>query len=347
MRFKAAVLTAPKKFEVQEVEIPPIGPNEMLVKIEACGICMSEMAYYLGQTKEKYPMMIGHEPAGTVVEVGKNVNEFWGDFKPGDRITGTAGIDASKGPTAMMGGCFAEYGVVNFSCKGYPPNNFVKIPDGIPVEYALGEPLRACVNISRACENLFGDYIFIVGCGFMGLATICGLAGRGGNFKELIACDLEENRLKLAKESGATITLNPNDVDVAKEVMRITKGRGVDVSIEAVGHAPALQLASEVTKRSLGSGTRAKLIILGWHHVPETYDLTQWIKGQVIHSAHPSFSLNQTEDLEIAMWALQQGIYPMEKLITHRFKLEDTERGFELSRSRADNFFKGVVMPHM
>jgi threonine dehydrogenase-like Zn-dependent dehydrogenase len=333
MRCKAAFLTAPKKFEIREIELPPIEPDQMLVKVAGCGVCLSEMSTYLGTAPlAPYPTRLGHEPAGIVEEVGANVE----DYEPGDRVTGFY--------FTPMIGSFAEYSIVDFKTpqvmegwKIYP--TLVKVPDEIPLEYALGEPFTCTVNIARACEPRFGDYAFIVGCGFMGLSVIAGIAQRG--LKELIACDLMDSRLELAKELGATVTLNPKKVDVVKEVMAITNDRGVDVSIEGTGHSPGMQLASKVCKVG-----QALLVVFGWHMTPETYNFYDWIKGQRIYSAHPPFSnFELQENLERVMWAIEKGIYPAEKLITHKFKLEDIGKAFEMAHSRSDGYIKGVVMP--
>jgi threonine dehydrogenase-like Zn-dependent dehydrogenase len=261
-----------------------------------------------------------------VVEVGKNVK----DFKKGDRITGVFG-----------GGSFAEY--VAFEPGVTPAAGrrpiIAKIPDGIPVEYAMGEPLMCLMSIARCTNPEIGDYVFQVGCGFMGLGVIAGVAHP--KLREYIVCDLEDWRLKLAKELGATITLNPREVDVVEEVMKITDGRGVDVAIEAVGHPPGIKLVGAVIK----SG-RGKIIAVGWHQAPDTYELFDWIKSPIIYSPQGSgMSIDPQSELTRAMWALQKGIYPMEKLVTHKYKLEDINKAFQDNLGRTPGYIKGVVMP--
>ena len=329
---KAAFIVAPRKFEIRDIEMPTISENEMLVKVEACGVCSSDMPGYLDSVGEEmrkrmpFPRRSGHEPSGTVVEVGKNVK----GFRVGDRITGF-----------FASGCYAEYVAFDPSDRTARGHGFIieKIPDGIPVEHALGEPLMSLVSIARTANPEMGDFVFQIGCGFMGLGIIAGVAHP--KLREYIVCDLDDSRLKLAGELGATITLNPQKVDVVAEVMKITGGRGVDVAIEVVGHPPGMKMVGDVLKNN-----RGRIIAVGWHQSPDTYELFSWIKSPIIYSPQGiGMSTDYQSELTRAMWALQKGIYPMEKLVTHRYKLEDIGQAFEDNVNRTPGYIKGVVMP--
>ena len=329
---KVAFIVAPKKFEIREVPLPRITEDEILVKIEACGVCSSDMPGYTDSVSEEmkkrmpFPRRAGHEPAGTVVEVGKNVK----GFKAGDRITGYFAND-----------CYAEYVTCNPADRLARGHGSIieKIPDGIPFEHALGEPLMSLVSIARTTNPELGDYVFQVGCGFMGLGVIAGVAHP--KIREYIVADLDENRLKLARELGATRTLNPNKVNVTAEVMRITEGRGVDVAIEVVGHPPGLKVVGEVIKNN-----RAKIIAVGWHQAPDTYELFNWIKSPIIYSPQGiGMSTDHQGELQRALWAIQKGIFPMKKLVTHTYKLEDIDKAFQDNLKRTPGYIKGVIMP--
>jgi len=325
---KAAFIVAPRKFEIREIPMPEITENEMLVKIEACGVCSSDMPPYLdtGVMKRPFPRRAGHEPAGTVAEVGKNVK----GFKAGDRITGFWPAD-----------CYAEYTACNPTDREARGHGSVieKIPDGIPFEHALGEPLMSIVSITRTTTPEFGDFVFQVGAGFMGLGVIAGVSNP--KIREYIVADLDDNRLKLAKELGATITLNPAKVDVVKEVMKITNNRGVDVAIEVVGHPPGVKMVGDVIKTN-----RAKIIMVGWHQSPDTYELFSWIKCPIIYSPQGiGMSTDYQSELHRALWAVQKGIFPMKKLVTHKYKLEDIQKAFEDNVNRTPGYIKGVIVP--
>jgi threonine dehydrogenase-like Zn-dependent dehydrogenase len=339
MRMRAAVLVKPRKFEIQEVEIPPLKPTQMLVRVKSCGICHSSMANYLGQgtnwmgTPLELPLppgAPGHEPVGVVEEVGEEVKKF----KIGDKVTG---MGFTPG--------FAEYSVVDFAGTMWGGKLFtpmvVKVPDNIPVEYGIGEPIKCCATIARHSRVKFGDYVFVAGSGYMGLLIIAGLASKG--LSELIACDLIDSRLKLAKELGATVTLNSKEVDVVKEVESITDGKMCDVAIEGIGHPAGVTLTSKVIKDSPPPGT---IILYGYHAVPDNYDLSMWgPKAPLIISLHPAYSPDQMRDLEISMKAVEKGIYPVEKLITHKWKLEEINEAHEAAYKSPplEGYIKGIV----
>ncbi len=329
---KAAFIVAPRKMEIRDVEMPTIDDDQMLVKVEACGVCTSDMASYLDSysedVKKRMPMprRVGHEPAGTVIEVGKNVSEY----KEGDRVTGIFGM-----------GCFAEYVV----CSPYDTTMrghgtiVGKIPDGIPMEHAIGEPMMCLMSIARTTTPELGDTVFQVGAGFMGLGVIAGVASP--KLREYIVADLEDWRLDLARELGATITLNPNKVNVVEEVMKLTGGKGVDIAIEVVGHPPSMKMVGDVIKNN-----RGKIIAVGWHQAPDTYELQSWIKSPIIYSPQGiGMSIDPHSELPRVLWAIQKGIYPMDKLITNIYSLEEIGQAFEDNLGRTPGYIKGVVMP--
>lgn len=328
---KGASLVGPRKFEIQDVELHPLTPTQMLVKIKSCGLCHSELGRYLGRgtlwagQPLRYPDRLGHEPAGVVEEVGNEVE----GFEPGDKVTGMG-----------FGSSFAEYGVVDFGNPRRMPM-IVKAPDNVPIELCLGEPIKCCVTIARYSQVKFGDYVFVAGCGFMGLLVIANLASRG--LSEIIACDLIDERLRLAKELGATLTLNARETDVVKEVEAATDGKMCDVAFEGIGRPAGVSLTGRVIKNSPPPGI---VVLYGYHAWPDSYDLSMWgPKAPLVISLHPAHSPDQMRDLEIAMKAVKKGYYPLEKLITHRYRLEEIGSGFEALVNPPNGFIKGIVTP--
>ncbi|MBN1321128.1 MAG: alcohol dehydrogenase catalytic domain-containing protein [Thermoleophilia bacterium] len=332
---RAAFIVAPRMWQIREVPTPQITDNEMLVKVEACGVCSSDMTAYKDSYGEEmkranpFPRRAGHEPAGTVVEVGRLV----GGFNVGDRITGYFSDDA-----------YCEYVAVDpthFATHRGHPYVIERIPDGIPFEHALGEPLMSCMSIARTTTPEFGDYVFQIGAGFMGLGIIAGVSSP--KLREYIVVDLDDSRLELARGLGASVILNPSKVDVVAEVMKLTKGRGVDVAIEVVGHPIGIKTTGDVIKTN-----RAKVILVGWHQAPNTYELFNWIKCPIVYSPQGiGMSTDYQSELERAMWALDKGIFPMERLVTHKYGLEDIGQAFEDNLGRAPGYIKGVIMPFM
>lgn len=331
MKMKAAVLVSPGRIEIQEVELPALTPTQVLVRIKACGLCHSELGRYQGTGTMwlgeplTYPLRFGHEPAGVVEEVGSAVE----GLKPGDRVTGI-GFKRS----------FAEYAIIDVASKELV-TGIVKVPDGIPIEYCISEPIKCCTGIVRYSQIKFGDYAFVAGCGFMGLLVIANLASRG--LGAIIACDLLDSRLQLAKEMGATVTLNSSAVDVVREVEAITGGRMCDVVFEGIGKPVGVALTSKVIRNSPPPGN---IVLYGYHARPDIYDLSLWgPKAPVILSLHPEHSPDQKRDLEIAMQAIARGLYPLEKLISHRYQLEETGKGFEALVNPPEGYIKGIVTP--
>jgi len=316
---KYAELRAPGTFVLKEEQIS-ITDDQVLVKVLVSGICKYDLSYYKG-ILGTFPRSIGHEPTGIVELVGQRVTQF----KPGDRVTGlfTPGL-YQKG--------FATYAV------GYP-QYLIKVPDNVPLEYALGEPLKCATTILRSAPPEFGDYVLVMGCGFMGLLVLSGLIGQGPEM--IIAADINDDRLAIAAELGATVTLNPQRGDFEREVAKLTDGHGIDIVFELTGYPEPVQLAAHTLRPH-----RAKFVLGGWHGVPHTYNLRCWTHpGAIVLCPHPQFSLDPMDDLRRAMQGLARGIFPMDKLVTHRFALDDIQEAFELAERGGEGYIKGIVLP--
>ena len=310
-----AELVEPGKLVIKEEQLT-FDDDQILIRITHCGLCQYDGAYYRGFIGQP-PLRLGHEPVGVVEAVGHNVY----DFKPGDRVTGLfAHLQA-----------FATYGLAE-------PQQLVMVPDHIPSEQALAEPLKCISTILRTAPPEFGDHVLVIGCGFMGLLVIAGLIGQAP--ASLIAVDLRADRLKLARQIGATHTLNSADPDFLDKVSEITSGHGTDVVFEVTGHPVAVELAAKTMRRG-----RARYALAGWHGRPGTYTLRNWTtKGAVILSAHPAYSLDPWDDMCRAMAGLGRGVFPMGKLITHRFSLDEIQTAFEMMIEGTDGYIKGVVV---
>jgi threonine dehydrogenase-like Zn-dependent dehydrogenase len=311
-----AELVEPGKFALKEEEIS-LTDDQVLIRITHCGVCQYDGAYYHGYVGQP-PVRLGHEPVGVVEAVGPNVQ----GFKPGDRVTGLfAHLKA-----------FATYAIAE-------PEELVKVPDHVPSEQALLEPLKCIVTILRTAPPEFGDHVLVMGCGFMGLLVIAGLVGRG--VASLIAVDRQGERLKLAQEFGATHALNAQEPDFLQQVQEITQGHGTDVVFEVAGHPEAVELAVKTMRRG-----RGRYALAGWHGKPGTYTLRNWTtRGAILLPAHPAYSLDPMDDARRAMDGLARGVFPMDRLITHRFALDEVQMAFETMASGADGYIKGVIIP--
>ena len=313
-----AELRAPREFALGEEQLD-INDDQVLVRVVVCGICKYDLNYFTG-ILGAFPQRMGHEATGIVEQVGRSVTEL----KPGDRVTGFFQ------PGTMRG--FATYIV------GYP-QYVVKVPEHVPLEQAIVEPLKCVSTILRAASPEFGDYVLVMGCGFMGLSVLAGLTGQGPEM--IIAADINDDRLAMAADLGASVTLNPRKCDFLAEVEKLTRGHGIDVAIEVVGKPEAVELAAKTVRHG-----RARYVLAGWHGIPATYNLRLWTHpGAIIHCAHPAYSLDQMDDLRRAVNGLARGIFPMDRLITHRFRLDEIQEAFELAERGGEGYIKGVILP--
>lgn len=327
----SAKLVGPKKFKIMEVELPPLIEGEVLIEIISCGICSSEFPIYNGDLintpgvsfrYKKYPADLGHEVVGKIVDIGKGVK----NFEIGDLVTGMT-----------YSGCgFAQY-------MNEKSVNLVKIPKNIKIktENILGEPIMAIVNILRQIVPDFGDDILIVGDGFMSLLTIAGLSHYP--ISKLIVVGHHENRLSLAKNFGATNVINSKKSNAYEEVMNITNKKGVEVSIEFAGTSESLRLAASLCKAK----SRAKLVLAASYNNDMPFTIGNYLQNRapIIIPAYPNQSLNKISDMKNGLWGLEKGIFPIEKLITHKFKLSEINKAMEIAMTRHNGYIKGIILP--
>ncbi|QDV27427.1 zinc-dependent alcohol dehydrogenase [Aureliella helgolandensis] len=256
---KAMLLSEYKKLEIVDMPQPEIGHNELLIKVRACGICGSDIHGWDGSTGRRVPpLVMGHEAAGVVEKVGSQVT----GFQVGDHLTfdstvscGTCGA-CRKGSINLcenrqvLGvscdefrrhGAFAEYVVV-------PQNICYALPKDLPFEHAaLIEAVSIAVHAANRSAIKLGDTAVVVGSGMIGLLVV--QAVRLAGCARVIAVDLEDSKLEIAKSLGADFTLNPKSCDVVAEVKKLTGGQGADVAFEVVGATPTVKTAIESTRK--------------------------------------------------------------------------------------------------
>lgn len=249
---KALVLQEYMKFEYTDIPEPSIAPDEVLIRVKACGICGSDVHGMDGSSGRRIPpIVMGHEASGIIEKIGAHVH----DWKPGDRVT----FDS----TIYCGEChFCRKGMINLcdnrrvlgvSCEDYRQNGafaeFVAVPQHIlyrvPNEVsfeqaAMVEALSVAFHAVERTPISINDTAVVVGAGMIGLLIIQSLRLSGCG--KIIAVDLEQTRLDMAKQLGADITLNSSQVDVPAEVFKLTDNRGADLAFEVVGIQTTLQM---------------------------------------------------------------------------------------------------------
>lgn len=256
---KAMLLSEYKKLDIVDMPMPEVGANDLLVQVRACGICGSDIHGWDGSSgRRKPPLVMGHEAAGIVAEVGTNVS----NFAIGDRVTFDSTVSCGACSYCRRGsinlcenrqvlgvscdefrrhGAFAEYVVV-------PQNISYKLPEDLPFEHAaLIEAVSIAVHAANRTPVQLGDTAVVVGSGMIGLLVVQAI--RLAGCSRVIAVDLEDSKLEIAKSLGADIGLNPKQVDVVAEVKRLTHGKGADVSLEVVGATPTVKTAIDCTRK--------------------------------------------------------------------------------------------------
>jgi len=256
---KALVLRDYMTLVYEEVPRPRIAPDEVLVRVAACGICGSDVHGLDGSTgRRQPPLIMGHEASGVVEEAGPEVR----GFAAGDRVTFDSTIyrlddwytrrglyNLSDGRMVLgvspgeyrRDGAFAEYVAV-------PGHILYRVPDAVGFEQAaMVEPVAVATHAVGLTPVAVGDTAVVVGAGMIGLCLVQVLRAAGCG--RVLAVDVEEERLALARQLGADAGLDPARGDVAKEVAEATEGRGADVAFEAVGIAATVKTAIDCVRR--------------------------------------------------------------------------------------------------
>jgi 6-hydroxycyclohex-1-ene-1-carbonyl-CoA dehydrogenase len=267
---KAAVFTeAGRPLEVTEVPTPIPGPGEALIRVAGCGLCHTDLHYidHGVKTFKPPPIILGHEAAGTIEALADDV----ADRSVGDRVLIPAVLSCGRcrfcregrenicEDLVMLGnnmdGAYAELVTV-------PAAELVEVPDGLALEQAcviadaISTPYHAVKNRGRV---QMGDTVAVVGCGGVGLNLVQCATVAGG---QVIAIDLSEERLELARRLGATEAINPEGIERLDKHVRGRTGGGVDVAFEAVGTPATIQLAFSLVRKG------GRLCVLGYSHEP-------------------------------------------------------------------------------
>jgi L-iditol 2-dehydrogenase len=250
---KALTLTEYKHFVYGDAPNPQIADDEVLVRVRTCGICGSDVHGMDGSTgRRRPPIIMGHEAAGVIAEVGRQVK----DWKQGDRVT----FDS----TIFCGACwYCQRGLINLcdhrrvmgvSCEDYrqhgafaeyvalPQRILYALPESVSFEQAaMVEPVSVAVHAVERTPVSLGCTAVVMGAGIIGLLAVQALRAAGCG--KIIAVDLEPEKLKLALTLGADVSLKADERNVVEEVRSLTHGRGADVALEAIGLSPTINTA--------------------------------------------------------------------------------------------------------
>ena len=336
---KAAVFSGPGRIEPREVETPKIGDNDILLKVGAgtmCGTDLKILANGHFKIREGQELILGHEFAGEIAQVGRNVS----GYRQGQRVAVGPNVGCGTCRYCRMGkthlcpdyeafgisrdGAFAEYVLIHD--KAIQQSNLVPMSEGVSFEEAaLAEPLSCCYNAYRSVDTRAGDKVLIIGLGPMGILhlQLQKLAGAG----TVMVADISDTRLGMAEGYAPDVLINSSKEDLEKAVMRHTGGIGADVIITAVP-VPAIQQQSVRMAARLG-----RINLFGG--MPKGKELVE-INTNLIH--YNGIVLTGTtgaslEDYERALRLIEQGKIEVKSLITKRFPVEEIKAAFEYAGS--------------
>jgi len=342
-RMKVAVMNGIGKMGFVERDIPKTGDGEVLVKLEYVGICGSDLHYYetgrIGNYIVEPPFVLGHEPGGTVVEVGKNVTHL----KVGDRVALEPGKTCGKChfcrtgqynlcpdviffATPPVDGVFQEY-------VAHEAGLCFKLPENVStLEGALIEPLAVGFHAANQGGAHAGQTAVVMGSGCIGLVTMMALKASG--VSNVYVVDIMQKRLEKAMELGATGVINAREQDVLQTVKELTGGLGCDLAIETAGTEITTQQCIHMTKKG------ANIVLVGYSasgtmNLPMSLALDKELTFKTIFRYRHIYPM--------AIDAVANGKVNLKGIVTNYFELDDIQNAMDVSvRNKAD-IVKSVV----
>lgn len=327
---KAGVFNPNGKIKIEEKEIPVPSSEEVLIKVKACGVCMTDVYISKGELGLSEPVVLGHEFSGVIKEVGEKVS----DFREGDRV--------AVNPTVSCGKCtFCQKGRTNLCPSAISLGGAAKmVRDGGFQEYALVpqenlglldsdtsflegtfvEPLGCAIHGVERTDISIGDEVLLIGAGPMGLLLLQLLVSRGA--AKVLVSELKSERRRLAKNLGATLVINPRDTNLIEKINQT--GLGVNLAIEAVGKTDTIAEALKCISRG------GKLEIFGVPPKNSTISLnifsTYFDEIEIIGSyAITKKSFRQSLSL------LNSHRIKTEALVSHEIPLRDLVKAIEMT----------------
>ncbi len=343
-RMRAVIKARPGPgLELAEVDVPQIGPRDVLIKVRAASICGTDLHIYnwdpWAQSRIKPPLIIGHEFCGDVVAVGEEVhNVKVGDYVSAEShiVCGTcAYCRTGRGHlcpnTQIIGvdrdGAWAEYVAI-------PAENAWPNPPTVPPHIAtLEENFGNAVHTAFAVD-LRAKKVLVTGCGPVGVMAIA--VARAIGARAIYATDISDYRLNLARKMGADVTINARREDVVACIMELTEGEGVDAWLEMSGAPSAIEQGFQVLKPG------GEVAMLGLPPEPMSFDLNNWVifKGATIHGI---IGRRLWETWFQMRGLLRSGAVNLETIVTHKFPLEEFEKALETMASGESG--KVVLIP--
>ncbi|MBF0276686.1 MAG: alcohol dehydrogenase catalytic domain-containing protein [SAR324 cluster bacterium] len=348
----AAVLMGPNQVELQEVETPSPGPADVLIRVETCAVCSTDVSLIAKPFAGQPPygdFIIGHEYAGVVVALGETVDEF----KLGDRVAVEAHLGCSRCRNCRRGNYTSCLNHGNRK-KGHRANGFTtnggdaqyvinhintvyKIPDTLSFEEAALVTNLGCVLYGFETMGGFvvGDNVAVIGPGPLGLISIQAAKALGAGRTFLVG--RRDAPLQIGKANGADRVININKEDAAEVIREETDGVGADIVFESSGNQSGLDLAVKVAKRM------GQILLLGFAHEPIPADFAELaLNNKSIHTVRGESWANVGRAVSL----LKQQKVNLRPLVTHSFPLSQIDEAYKTYTERKDGAIKVVVKPN-
>lgn len=342
-KMKTAVMLGIGQMGFEERKIPKPLDNEVLVKLEYVGICGSDLHYYetgaIGNYIVQPPFVLGHEPGGTVIEVGKNVHYL----KIGDKVALEPGKtcghcdfcregkynlcpDVTFFATPPVDGVFQEY-------IAHDADLCFKLPENVStLEGALMEPLAVGFHAAIQGEAHLGQTAIVMGAGCIGLVTMMALKARG--VSRVYVVDIMEKRLNKALDLGADVVLNGSKCDVVKKVAELTQGRGADLIIETAGTEITTRQSIQIAKKG------STIVLVGYSKsgemtLPMSLALDKELTFKTVFRYRHIYPM--------AIEAVASGKINLKGIVSDIFPLEDIQKAMDYSVNNKAEIVKSVI----
>ena len=310
MKVKNVRYTAGGGAEIVQVDVGDPDPGQVQVEVAACGICSWDIQTFKAGGDSAYAAPPGHEGVGYVAKLG----------------AGVTGIEVGQ---RVAGGGFGRL-------RNMPANRVYPIPESdLADQHWVVEPVSCVVTGMDHCHLKAGERLAMVGCGFMGLMMVQGLAGAGAD--QLIALDVDDRRLELALEMGATEAHNvaaPNFDDMRADLSR----RGIDTVVDTSGAQQGLDLATDIVRRA------GRINLFGWiKGTQATFNPSTW-HGKAISLVNSSPGAQMRDPFPPAIRLIEKGVIDLRPLVTHVVPIDDYPTFMQgVTTGAVDGYIKGVV----
>lgn len=350
---KALVFKDVHQLEVVKKEKPKAGPGEVVIKTTATTICGTDIHIVHGEHPVESGRTLGHEHVGIIHEIGEGVE----GFNVGDRVM--------SGSCTPCGTCFYCQKGLSSQCVGpnndfsnpggwrlgntvdgthaeyfkmpFPKYNITKIPDELSDEQVLLLTDIGSTGIAAAenAEIQIGDTVAVFACGPVGLCAIAGAKLKGAS--TIVAVDGNSERLKLAKDMGADITININDQDPVAFILELTNGKGADVAIEALGKEQTFQNALKVLRRG------GKLSSVGIYSGHIAIPIEDFAGGMGDHKIITTLCPGGRERMSQLISLIANNRIDLTKMITHIYNFDDILEAYSVFEHAKDGVIKPII----